>query len=115
MERRKMVAVRAGARCLPSTPMGRVLRTCIISRPPLDLQEAVMVPTATELILLMDYFYRATRCMGRRNVAAVRAGARCLPSTPMARVLRFCTLSRQPLDLQAAMVSTRTELIRLAD
>ena len=32
--------------------------------------------------------------MGRRSVAAVRPVARCLPSTPMARVLRTCIVSR---------------------
>src|SRR5208282_3149981 len=114
MGRRKLAALRAGARCLPSTPMARVLRTCIVSRRPLD-PRVVMVPTVTEFFLMPDWFYRATRCMGRRNVADLRAGALCLPSTPMARVLRTCIVSRDRLGLEVLMVPTATECIRGAD
>ena len=81
-----------GALCSRSTLMARVLRTCIISR-----------VAATELIRLPDWFYRAVPCMGRRLMAAIRAMARCSPSTPMARVLRTCIISRV----------VATELIRM--
>ena len=50
------------------------------------------------VIRFWDCFYRAIPCMGRRKLAAVRAGARCLPSTPTARVLRPCIVSRRPLE-----------------
>src|SRR5215212_9308274 len=74
-------AVGAGAlaRCSPSMPMERVLPTCIVS-----------LAAVTEVIRGADWSYRATPCMGRRLVAAVRAMAQCSPSTPMARVLQRC-------------------------
>jgi uncharacterized repeat protein (TIGR03803 family) len=49
---------------------------------------------------------QATPCMGRRLKAAVRATARCSPSTPMARVLQTCILSP---------VMTATDSIRKPD
>src|SRR5260370_19843276 len=69
--------------------MALVLRTYIISRERLALLEAI----AMELILL-DWSYRATYCMGRQGMAAVRAMAQCLPSILIARALRPCTILR---------------------
>src|ERR1039458_3863906 len=79
MERRLLAAVRAMARCLPFTRMARVLRPCI-----------VLLTATMDLIRMAVWFYPATSCMGRRLRAAVRAMARCLPFTRMARVLRLC-------------------------
>src|ERR1043166_3696339 len=102
MERRIMGAVQAMARSSPSTPMARVLRSCIVSRPPALILQA-SIPTATEVIRLADWSYQATLCMGRRFTEGVRARARCSRSTPMARDLGGCIIS-----LVAA-----TELLRL--
>src|ERR1043166_6018049 len=110
---RRMAAVRAMARCSPSRPMARVLRTCIVSRQALVL----LVPTVTELVLAVAlllvaaWFYRATPSMGQRKVAAVRALARCSGSTLTGRVLRTCIVLRQHLLL---IIPTATELIRWA-
>ena len=84
------------ARCSPSTPMARVLRPCIVSSG---------YGSKTELIRMPDWFYRATPCMGQRSAAALRAMARCSPSTPMARVLRPCIASP----------AAATELLRKPD
>jgi len=54
------------------------------------------IPTATELNHMPDYFYRATRCMDAWFGGSA-GNARCSPSTPMARVLRTCILSRKLL------------------
>lgn len=48
-------------------------------------------------------FYRETSCMGRQQMAAARALARCSPSTLMARVLQACI----------ALVSTAAELFQM--
>src|SRR6185369_10724137 len=77
MARRSLAAGRDWARCSSSTPMARVLRTCIISLP---LAE-------TELLRLPDWFCRATRFMERGARAA------CLRSTRTGQVLRICTVS----------------------
>src|SRR5438477_533551 len=93
MGRRRLAAVLALARCLPSTRTARVLRTCIAS-----------MAAAREGSRMPDCFYPATLFMGRqRVVAAARAMGPCLPSAPMGRV------SRPYIFLQAAV----TEVIRL--
>src|ERR1022692_2340062 len=89
--------------------MAQVLRTYIVSR---QILAILHMAIATELFRIPDCFYRAIRCMGRREQAAVRAMARCLPSTPMAQVLRTCTVSRPPLALPHT--ATAMELLRLA-
>src|SRR5437773_12417672 len=88
MGRRRLAAARAMARCLPSTPMARVLRTCIVSRAPLLILDLTL--TATELIRVPAWLYPATPCMGRPGLAALRARGGCSPSAPMAWVLRRC-------------------------
>src|ERR1019366_5517878 len=52
MGRQPMAAVRAVARCLPSTPMARVLQTCIVSPLPSEILFQVNIPTATAPIRL---------------------------------------------------------------
>src|ERR1041385_7454463 len=99
MERHHMAAFMAVARCLPSTLMARVLRTCI-----------VLLAATTEVIRTQDWFYLTTTCMGRRCTAGVRAMARCLPSTLMARVLRTCIAS-----LRFPPTLTATEHIHMPD
>jgi len=92
---------------------GTGFATCIISRPPLDLL-AVMVPTATELILFPDCSYRATLCMEPRNVAALRLGhsvCRQYRRHGFTNLHNFTATSGSA----AAMVLTATERIRLAD
>jgi len=61
MERRWTAAVRAAARFSPSTPMARVLGTCIVLRRALFL---LLLPTATEQIRRPIWFYRETLCTG---------------------------------------------------
>src|SRR5580658_5883308 len=102
MGRRIAAAFTAVARCLPSTLMVRILRTCIVSQRPSEL-EVLMVRTTTELFQFSDCFYRAPLCMGRRVVAEQMAMARCLPLTLMARVLRTCIVSRNPLERKEDM------------
>src|SRR6266446_6900151 len=93
MGRRLVAAILDLDTSSPRTPTAPVLQIGIISRQ-LTLILPVSLPTATELIRRSDYFYRATPCMGRRRMAAVRVLARCSPSTPMARVLGSCIFSR---------------------
>src|SRR5260370_1318599 len=64
-----------------------------------------MYSTATELIQVADWFYRAPSCMGRRILVARMALAPFSPSTPMGRDSRTCIVSP----------GATTELSRLAD
>ena len=110
MERRLAATVGARARCSLSTPMARVLRSCIVSRQS-ALILPVSLPTATELVLRQGWFYRVTPCMERQVVEAIRAVARCLPSTQTARALRTCIVS----PLTSSPEPTATERIRWPD
>src|SRR5437773_1982394 len=108
MGRRVVAAVRAVARCSPSTPMARFLRPCIGSQEPtpeMHLQQEIYCrSTPTKKVRLPDGFYRATPFMVRRVVAAVRPLERSSPSTPWALFL-----------LDAIPISAATELICLPE
>src|ERR1044071_997422 len=79
----------------------------MISRQPAMILQ-VSLPTATEPILRF-WLCRATLCMGRRTMAALRAMAQYLESTPAGRGLWSCIRSLHSLSL-IIMAATTTEL-----
>src|SRR5258705_11815097 len=79
MGRLLLAAVRAMARCSPSTRMAPVLRSSTAS-----------LAAPTEPIRGRDWCYRATPCLARRIAAAVAAPEQCSPSITMAAGLRTC-------------------------
>ncbi len=89
-----LAAVRFVARCSLSIRMARVLQPCI-----------ALLAAATVVIRVPDWFYQMAFCMGRRSTAVVRGMVRCLPSTPMAPVLRPCI----------ALLTVATEAVLLPD
>src|SRR5579862_7542164 len=106
MEQQEVAAVLVAAPCLPSKPMARLLRTYIISR-------VSLVPirlTVMELFRTADSFYRAPPCMGRLLWAVVREMGRFSPSTPMARVLPTCIVSRRLIP-RLAPIATENGLL----
>src|ERR1039458_5984077 len=99
MGRHGMAAVRVLARCSPSTPVARGLRTCIVS-----------LAAATELIRWPDWFHREAPCMGRPMKAETRTLARYSQSTPAARVLRPCIVLHHSITIAPlALIPTATE------
>src|SRR5258708_3309865 len=114
MGRQRLGAVRALARCSRSTPMARVLRPCIVSQQS-SLILIQTAPIAMEPIRSGDWFYRATACMGRQSLAAVRAMAQFLDLARMARVLRSCIVSAGHLrSLLVLLLLTAMGVFRLA-
>jgi uncharacterized repeat protein (TIGR03803 family) len=68
----------------------------------------VATRTVTDLFRMQICFYRATPCMGRQVVAAVRVVGRCSKSIPMARDLRPCIISRRFLLIIFTVEPTAT-------
>src|SRR5437763_15926644 len=102
MGQRILVARMAVAPFSPSTPTGRVLERCIVSR------LVLWGPTPMEPIRLPIWFYQATPYMGRATKAVPTTPAPYSPLISMGRLLEFC-IAFQHLFL--LIIPTATEAV----
>src|SRR5262252_3795662 len=110
-------AVRMVARCSPSTPTARALRSSTPSRLGFLYgvrQMLAFIPTTMALVLTVSWFCLATPFMGRRVQAVLLEVAPFSDSLPMGQVSLLSTLSRRAALIPRAIIPTAAGFLRLA-